>query len=346
VAGMTTSKTNTLSRFLKRDTNLTILVMMSVAITVILVLLLGESFFSANNFQTMTFQIPEFGFLAVAMALSMLTGGIDLSVVANANLSGIIAAFILSGNLSAINSSNNMGLIILAILSVIVISTVCGFINGILIAKFSVPPILATLGTMLFFSGIGMALTNGQSVGIIVDSFARIGTETTFGIPVIFLLFLAVIMVVYIFLSRTTLGQKVYLLGENSTALKFSGTDTEKIIMKVYTLIGFLVGISAVIMVSRANSARVGFGDTYQLQAILVAVLGGFDPNGGKGNILGVFFGIAILQFLQSSFTIFNFTPYSKKLIWGFMLLIVMVINYYINKEKSNKKHTMKMQEV
>lgn len=326
--------TKPMGKLFKKDTNLSILIMMSVIVTGLLALLLGKEFFSANNFQTMAFQIPEFGFLAIAMALSMLTGGIDLSVVANANLSGVIAAFILSGNTFAINQSNSIELICIAIISAIVVSTLCGFINGFLIAKFSVPPILATLGTMLFYSGIGMAITNGQSVGIMVDQFTSIGTGTFLQVPIIFILFLVVIGIIYIFLSKTAFGQKVYLLGENSAASKFSGIDTEKILIKIYTAIGFLVGISSVIMISRVNSARVGFGDTYQLQAILVAVLGGFDPNGGRGNVLGVIFGIAILQFLQSAFTIWNFTPYSKKLIWGFMLLIVMVINYFLNREK------------
>lgn len=325
-------------RVVKKDTNLTILTAMTIVVTIFLGSLLGEKFFSANNFQTMAFQVPEFGFLAIAMALAMLTGGIDLSIVANANLSGAVAAFILSGRILAINDSNSLGIIFLAIFSALLVSTFCGFINGVLIARFSMPPILATLGTMLFFSGTGMALTNGESIGIAVKGFAKIGTETVFGVPIIFILFLAAVVIITVLLSKTNLGQKIYLLGENSTALRFSGTDTEKTTIKVYTLIGFLVGISAIIMISRVNSARMGFGDTYLLQAILVAVLGGFDPNGGRGKVIGVALGMTILQFLQSAFTILSFTPYSKKLIWGSMLLIVMVMNYYIIKEKTAKK--------
>jgi simple sugar transport system permease protein len=335
---MDNSRSGSSYGILKKDTQLTILIVMAIIVTIFLSFFLGNRFFSVNNFETMAFQVPEFGFLAIAMALAILTGGIDLSIVAIANLSGIVASLILSGKIPFFNNPNSLEIILLAILSAILVSTICGFINGLIIAKFSVPPILATLGTMLFFSGIGMALTNGQSVGIIADKFSTIFSKMFFGIPAIFIVFLAAIVAISILLSRTCFGQKVYLLGENSTALRFSGTNVEKITIKLYTLSGFLVGFSAIIMIARANSARVGFGDSYQLQAILVSILGGFDPNGGRGKVIGVALGMVILQFLQSSFTILNFSPYSKKLIWGFILLLVMMINYLITTKKISFK--------
>jgi simple sugar transport system permease protein len=97
-------------------------------------------------------------------------------------------------------------------------------------------------------------------------------------------------------------------------------------------LSGFLVGFAAIIIASRVNSAKVGYGDTYLLQAILVAVLGGISPMGRRGKLINVMIGVLILQMLQSAFTIFAFSPYAKRLIFGFMLLLVMVVNYYLDK--------------
>ena len=329
--------TNALKKSLKKDTNVSVLALMLIAVTLKLGLVLVDRFFSDNNFSSIASQIPEFGFLAIAMCLAMLTGGIDLSIVANANLSGIIAAMIMSGKLFSIESMNPILVITIGIVTAIVVSTLCGCLNGFFIAKLSVPPILATLGTMIFFSGVGMALSNGESVGILVEGFSNIGMAEVFGIPVIFIMLIIALILISFILSKTEFGKKIYLLGENSTALKFSGTDTEKTTIKTYAMIGAFVGISSIIMISRVNSARVGFGSTYQLQAILVSVLAGFDPDGGKGKITGVVLGMTLLQFLQSAFTILNFTPYSKNLIWGAMLILVMIISYFINKEKTVK---------
>lgn len=319
---------------LNKDTNISILLFVFVIVTLSLSLILKDKFFSINNFQSMAFQISEFGFLAIAMSLAMLTGGIDLSIVANAGLSGIVAAFIMSGEILDIESVNNIALIIIAIISALACSTLCGFFNGFLIAKMSIPPILATLGTMIFYTGIGMALTNGESVRVGVKNFYKIGSKTLFEIPYIFILLVITFFVISFILSKTKFGRQIYMVGQNPVALRFSGIDPERVLIKTYTLIGFLVGISSVIIVARVNSARMGFGDTYQLQAILVAVLGGINPDGGKGKVLGVALGITVIQFLQSAFTILQFTPYAKKLIWGVLLLIVMVINYFINNKK------------
>lgn len=319
---------------LKSDTNISVLLVVFIVVTLVLGFMLQGKFFSINNFQSMAFQISEFGFLAIAMSLAMLTGGIDLSIVANAGLSGIVAAFVMSGKFFDIETMNNVVVIIIAVFSALACSTLCGLFNGVLIAKLSIPPILATLGTMIFYTGLGMALTNGESVRVGVKGFSRLSSMTLGDVPYIFILLVVTFIIISFILSKTKFGREVYMVGQNPITLKFSGGDPEKILIKTYTLVGFLVGISALIIISRVNSARMGFGDTYQLQAILVAVLGGIDPDGGKGKILGVALGITVIQFLQSAFTIFQFTPYAKKLIWGALLLMVMILNYFINNKK------------
>lgn len=321
----------------RKDPHISVLSIITVIVVAVLVSFLGNQFLSLNNLQSMAYQVPEFGLIALAMSLSMLTGGIDLSLIANAGLSGVIAAYFLSGKILMFSGASVGMTVFAAVLAALTVSTVCGVLNGILVAKLSVPAILATLGTMIFYTGIGMAVTSGQGIAGFPELFLEFGAGSFFNVPYVFILFVVAAIAVSSMLSGTTFGKRVYLFGENHAALRFSGVNTESLTIKVYAIAGFLAGLAAIIIISRVNSAKVGYGDTYLLQAILVAVLGGVNPDGGRGRIVGVMLGMVILQLLQSAFTLFSFSPYSKKLIWGFMLLLVMMINYVLEKKQLNK---------
>jgi len=278
-------------------------------------------------------QIPEFGFLAIAMMLAMLTGGIDLSVVATANLAGIVAAlFLTKYNLFQVGGYEELFTIIVAILSALIISLICGFLNGILVAYVGVPAILATLGTMGLFSGIAIIVTKGYGIVGFPEKFLYIGSGTIFLIPVPMIIFIISAVLVVIILNRTKFGFSIYMVGSNPVAARFSGIKNEKVLIKTYMMSGLLAGLASIIMISRVNSVRPGYGEVYLLQAILVCVLGGVDPIGGSGKVSGLVMGIITLQILQSGFNILSFSPFFKKVIWGLILILVMVINFYRNK--------------
>lgn len=334
-----------IKKLASQETTLIVLIFITSVVFLALWWILGRQFFSLNNFQSMGYQIPEFGFLAMAMAVTMLTGGIDLSVVANANLAGIFAAFVLTRRFDFLADYSEPVIVFTACLLALLVAAIAGLFNGLLISKLSVPPILATLGTMTLFNGISMAITSGEGVVGFPEMFLGIGSGAVANIPIIFILFLIASLVVGFMLERTSTGLGVYLYGENRIAALFAGLRTENLIIRVYFLSGLLAGFASIIMISRFNSAKVGYGDTYLLQAILVSVLGGIAPEGGRGRILGVVLGIFILQALQSAFTLFAFTPYAKKLIWGSMLLLVMVINFVIDRWRSRSRKFVLEQE-
>lgn len=325
---------NKLKTKIKRSDFVILVVLL--AATMILLSGLGSRFYSVANFKSMSFQVSEFGFIALAMSLAMLSGGIDLSVVSNAGLAGVICIMFMSGKIVDVSGWSETLTITIGISLALTASTLGGIFNGILIAKLSIPPILATLGTMMLYNGIGMAMTNGASMGNTVRTYTRIGVADIGGIPLILILLLIAFIVVSFVLRNTLFGTRLYLVGDNKTVARFSGINVDRTLIGTYALAGFLVGIAAVIMTSRVNSARMGFGDTYQLQAILVSVMGGINPNGGKGNVLGVGIGIVILQFLQSALTILGGTPYMKQLIWGFLLLLVMITNYLLSQRSKS----------
>lgn len=329
---------NSVKTMLGKDVNLCILVAAAVGILIILSSILGDKFLSPMNFQSMGYQIPEFGFIAMAMMLCMLTGGIDLSVVSIATLSSVSAAMVMTRLVEV--EADVYTAMAAAIAVALGISLLCGLFNGILISKFAILPILTTLSTMILYTGIAMALTSGAGITGFPKEFMKLATAKICGIPLVFIVFIAAAILISLILTKTNFGRSMYLYGENSTVTLFSGIKNNKIIITTYTLSGVLCGIAAIIMMARVNSARVGYGDTYQLQAILVCALGGISPNGGRGRVIGVVVAIIVLQMLQIGFTLLDFAPFVKSFIWGSVLIGVMVANYLLQNGGTPKKVT------
>lgn len=319
-----------------------ILICITVSALLIYAVLFGSKMYSARNIQSMAFQIPEFGFLALAMMLSNMVGGIDLSIIANANTVAIFTANVLNGNWAF--GTTGAARILLAVVLAVLVSLGFGFLNGLIIAKTSAPSLIATLGTMTLIQGMGMAVTGGSSVRDIDPAFAQFGTAKMLGLPVIFWLFLTAALILGLIMSLTAFGRKLYLFGGNPVAARFSGIDNEKMNILIFMMTALLSGIAGLIILSRVNSAKVGYGDTYLLQTMIVCVIGGISPNGGKGNVRGLVIAIILMQIMSSSFTIMSLSPYTKKLIWGVMLIVVLGLNHEIAKytQKRSLKLSMK----
>ena len=245
--------------------------------------------------------------------------------------------------LSALILTNKAGMpagisIVLSIGMTVVVSLICGLFNGVLIANIGVPPILATLGTQGLFMGLAIVITKGYSISGFPESYLKIGNGNIIHIPISFILFLLGALLTHLMLTRTRQGFRMFMIGSSPVVSKFSGVNNTAVLIKTYMLSAFMAGMSSIIMTSRANSMRPGYGTAYILQAILVVVLGGTDPDGGFGNILGVVMAIFILQFTQSGFNIIAFSPFFRKFIWGFALLFVMALNYLIQMYNDKKK--------
>jgi len=288
-------------------------------------------FLSAANFRSMAVQLPELGFLSIASALVLISGGIDLSITGTAVLSGIVAAIIMQMGDSSV-SEPSLLVVALACLAGLCIGVLCGAVNALLVAKAGIAPMLATLGTMNLFTGIGIVLTKGSALSGFPDLFLNIGNGLVFGIPVPMLLFIAAIMLLSFFLNRTKLGFKLYIYGSNPVASFFSAVNNTQVVLTTYLVSGFISSVAGIIMVSRINTAKADFGSSYGLQALLVAVLGGIDPSGGRGKAVGIFLSIVTLQFVSSGFNILHVSSFLKDLVWGLLLVLVMVLNTLVPK--------------
>lgn len=300
------------------------LAVIAVAVFVLMSALSPDRFLSAQNMTSMAFQFPEFAILALAMTVTMLTGGIDLSVVGIANLSAIVAAMIMT---RLTGSGDGTMVVLIAMAASLAVGMVAGLFNGLLVAKLGLPPILATLGSGLIFTGFAIALTGGSAMMGLPAAAAWIGNSTILGVPTPLILFAALAIGVSLVLTRTGFGVKVRMYGANPLAARFAAVDIDAMLIKVYVASGALAAIAGMVVMSRANSAKADYGSSYLLLAVLIAVLGGVNPYGGYGKIIGVVLAVLSMQFLSSGLNMIGVSNFARELIWGSLLIFVMIVN-------------------
>lgn len=318
-----------------QDSKLVRLLFIMIGAFVLMAALKPSGFLTVNNFKSMAYQIPELGIYAIAVMLAMLLGGIDLSVVGIGNLSGILSCFLM---IKLAPSIGNLPALIVGIVFALFIGMLCGLLNGILIAKIGIPAMIATLGSMEIFSGLGVMLTSGSAVMGMPEEFAVIGNGAIFGFPVPMALFIVVVAIFTIYLQKKQFGMELYLLGTNPKAARFTGIKNDKVVIKAHMLGGVLAAVGGLILASHSNSAKADYGSSYTLQSILICVLGGVSPSGGFGKVTGIVMAIFTLQFLSSGFNLLRLSSYQKTFIWGAVLVATMIINYYGDKRAERKK--------
>lgn len=289
--------------------------------------LLRGQFFSLANLQSMAFQLPEFGILAIAMMVTMITGGINLSIITTANLAGITAAFCITWLVGPDASSGSvLSVTVLSFAAAIIASALVGAVNGFVVAHLGVSAILATLGTTTILEGIGILITRGSVISGFPDAVLFIGNGAVFGIPVPLVIFACCALLVGVWLDRTPWGVGVHMIGSNVNAAAYSGMDVKRVLMKVYILSGLLCGIAALIMIARFNSARVGYGSSYLLVTVLASVLGGVNPDGGFGKVGGLVAALMVLQVISSGLNLLGLSPHLAIALWGGILLLVIAL--------------------
>ncbi len=298
------------------------LAVIAVVVFLLMAALAPDRFLSWQNMTSMAFQFPEFAILALAMTVTMLTGGIDLSVVGIANLSAIIAATILTQV-----TGGGVGIVLVAYACALGVGVVAGLMNGVLVANLGLPPILATLGSGLIFTGIAIALTGGSAVMGFPAATAWIGNSTILGVPTPLILFAVLALAISLVLTRTAFGVKLRMYGANPLAARFAAVNIDAMLLKVYVLSGALAAIAGMVVMSRANSAKADYGSSYLLLAVLIAVLGGVNPYGGYGRVIGVVLAVLAMQFLSSGLNMVGVSNFARELIWGSLLIFVMIVN-------------------
>lgn len=278
-------------------------------------ILIPDIFWSISNFQSMASQIPVLGILTLAMALPMLTGGINLSIIASMNACSLIIAYF-------ITQYTSISWLFLSILLSLFCALLIGLLNGTLIAIIRVSPILATLGTMTLINGINILVTNGSTIANFPENILSISASTFLWIPTPILIFLLLAGLIWFFLEKTSMGKAIYFIGNNERATYYSGINTKKVLIWVYVISSILCVFAALLMMSKLNSAKASYGDSYLLISILAAVLGGINPDGGRGRLIGIMLALILLQVIESGLNMLGISSYITMILWGSLLLL------------------------
>lgn len=255
----------------------------------------SDRFLTVANLLNQGRLMTEIGLIAIAMTFVIATGGIDLSV---GSILGLVA--ILTGVLW-----QNVGLPLpLAVVGAIAAGTLAGFGNGIIITRFGVPPLIATLATLALYRGLAEGISQARSVRGYPDWFYVLGQGEVLGVPTqLWILFLAAILA-SILLAYTRWGRTVYAIGSNEVASRFSGLSVERTKLALYAASGFAASVAAVIFVSRVSTTRSDMGTGIELDAITAVVLGGTSIFGGRGTILGTVIGLCLIQALKNGLSL------------------------------------------
>ena len=318
----------------KRNSYQYALLLLLIVLMIVMECLAPGKFLSVKNFKNMSFQMAEFGILAIGMSIVIMTGGINLSIVNSAMLASIVSAYVMRALYNGGNGMADVPCIIIGILVTLVIAALCGMFNGFFVAYIGILPMLATLGSQTVFNGISLNITRGSSVSGFPKLFQKIGNGTLGNIPYTLLIYILVIVIAYFLIERSRWGISVYMVGGNEKATRFSGINTKRTVMLVYVFSAVLSGIAGILMTSRYNSAKADYGSSYTMQAVAATVLGGTSIKGGSGHVMGTVIAVCIIQVISSGFNILKLNRNFTDIATGLILVIVLTVNFLVSRKK------------
>ena len=314
---------------INRDDNIGRLILMIVLIIAVMTWLSPNKFLNLYNFESLSFLFPELGILAIAILVAMLTGGIDLSVIGIANLSAIMAGLFFHAaiGVDAIRAGEGGFVTPVGIAIAIATGMIAGALNGLLVTRLRITPILATLGTGQIFTGIALVLTGGPAIVGFPAAWNLIGNGKLLGLAAPLIVFVVAASAVAFLIDRTSFGVSLQLIGTNPKAALFAGINRTRLIFWSFVLSGGLAALAGVLLSARTNAAKSDYGTSYLLQSILIAVLGGTNPSGGRGTVTGVSLAVIALMLLSSGLQILRFSNHLIDFVWGAFLVLVVAAN-------------------
>ena len=285
----------------------------------------NKNFLSANNIQNIMRQMAIQGVLGVAEVVVILTAGIDLSVGSLVAFVNILMSQMLTGELAGI--AIPILPIPVIIMVCLLLSSMVGLINGILVFNFRLPPFIATLGMMTILRGVLLLMSGGSNVFGLPRNVANFSSTNFLGLPLLFWVLIVVVVGIELVLRRTSFGRYVYALGSNPEAARLSGVNTRLVTYGVFTLASFLVGIAGIMETSRLWMGVPSTGTGYELDAIAAAVLGGTSLMGAEGTPAGAFIGALIMTTIYNGAVLLRVNPFWTRIIVGVILVVTVAVD-------------------
>ena len=302
-------------------------VFIALVLLVAAMMIFADGFATSSNLLNLLRQAAFNGLIAFGMTLVILSDGIDLSVGSVFALAAIICAELVMSGMNTV----------LAVLISLAAGTLLGLVSGFLVAKCRLQAFIATLITMTAYRGLAYIITDGRPISRLAESassgsffFKALGKGNlllfeTVKIPIPALILIIAFIAVWIVLTQTTFGRRIYATGSNAKCAKLVGVDTAKIKMACYGISGFLAALAGLLMCSRLNSAQPTFGDGYELDAIAATALGGTSMAGGRGKITGTIAGVLIIAVLNNGLNIMDVSSYYQQVIKAVVILVAVL---------------------
>ncbi|WP_294644162.1 ABC transporter permease [uncultured Aureimonas sp.] len=283
----------------------------------------NERFFTAANLLNQGRLLTEVGLIAVVMTFVIVTGGIDLSV---GSILGLCAILI-----GVFWKTLGLPLPVAVGLSMVV-GTLAGFINGLIITRFRVPPLIATLATLALYRGLAEGISQAQSIRGYPKWFFELGQGDVFGVPTQLWLLAIVAFVGFFILRYTAFGRATYAIGNNEAGAAFSGIDVAKTKLWIYSASGFVSALAAVVFVSRVSTTRSDMGSGIELDVITAVVLGGTSIFGGRGLVVGTLLGLCLVQVLKNGLALSGVRGDGTIVIIGAVLIVAVLISNFLSR--------------
>ena len=269
--------------------------------------------------------------LAIGLTLVIATKGIDISVGAVVAISAGVVAVMIGGDFAGVPKYP----IFVAMGLAVLVATVAGLWNGMLVSRVGMQPIIATLILFVAGRGIAMVLTNAQIIWLYNKEFFFVGTGYLFGLPFPIFIVLAVLLLTTLVTRRTSAGMFIEAVGINPVATRFSGINAKNILLGVYAFSGFCAGVAGLIVCANVKSADGNnAGNLFELDAILAVVLGGTSLNGGKFTLVGSIIGALIIQTLTTTIYAFNIAPEISQVVKAMVVFAVCLMQSSVFRTK------------
>lgn len=298
----------------------------------LIIIMIGLSFatphfFTFRNLMNVAQQSAINALVASGMLLAIVTAGIDLSV------GSILALSISVSGILIINMGWNA---LLGLIIGLAVAALAGMTNGLLLTKLHLPhPFIATLGMMNVARGLALIITKASPVSGFPKWIQFFGAGYVGRVPFSFILVLFTVVVFHFFLTKTTLGRHIYAVGGNIEAARLSGIDTDKVLIQVYTISGFMAGVAGLTLMGRVNAAYPLAGLQYELDAIAAVIIGGGSFLGGVGTIWGALLGAIIIAVIRNGLNLLGVSPDMQTIIIGLVIIGAVYIDVLRRRRKT-----------
>jgi ribose transport system permease protein len=294
------------------------------AMIVIALMSSTSTFATSGNIRVLLQGMSVDMMIAIPMAISLIAGNIDFSVGSNLCLSSAIVGLALNGGLPAP----------VAVLIGLLSGATFGFLNGVIINKLGVTPLVATLGTWMAYRGIALVIIGGQTLSNFGESFTIIGRATWFGIPSTIVYMFAIIAVGIFIIKYTSFFHNAYLIGSNKLSARLAGINIEKFVYISYMITGAVAAFAGIVLAARLGSSSQNAGTQLEFRNVVGLLVGGISMDGGEGKLIGAVLGVTLMQLINNAIVLLYLNASYTQVITGGILILAVAVDQLSKRRK------------